>query len=185
MTNSFVIPVVSLKPKLKRWYSVLILGEDTGAVLTRWSVIEASCYILANGLAHLRPILSRYAPPQVKEVLSRVVESASSRRSKASGGWTSATPLGKQTPESPRPDGAFRAENTSLLGPGSAGNDGIDLECTGLAAPTAAKLADPPAYQGKGATNYSRKVSVGQQDSSGIQNRVSTQVTTEVRVNEQ
>ncbi|KAK4445909.1 hypothetical protein QBC34DRAFT_441321 [Podospora aff. communis PSN243] len=161
------------------------LRDSSWTVLTRWSVIEASCYILTNGMAHLRPILSRYAPPQVKEALGRVVESAASRISKGSGGRMSATPLGRLTPGSPLPDGAFRAENTSLIGTGSSGNDGIELKCAGLAAPAAAKLSDPPAYQGKGATNYSRKVSVGQQDSAKIQSRASIQVTTEVSVSEQ
>ncbi|KAK0611881.1 hypothetical protein B0T14DRAFT_571735 [Immersiella caudata] len=157
----------------------------TGAVLTRWSVIEASCYILANGLAHLRPILSRYAPPQVKEAISRVVESASSRRSNTPGGWTSATPVEKRTVDSPQSDRFVCADDTSPSGSGSAGSGGTDPGRTGLTLPPSVKLPSSPAYLGESATNYSRKVSAGQKERSGVQDRASIQVTTEVSVNEQ
>jgi hypothetical protein len=54
-------------------------------------VVETSCYIMANCLAHLRPLVSRYAPSTFKEVFEKAVDQASGRRS-AIGGRVSAPP---------------------------------------------------------------------------------------------
>ncbi|KAK4167026.1 integral membrane protein [Cladorrhinum sp. PSN259] len=44
------------------------------AVLCGWSVVEAGCYIIANCLSHLRPLVSRFAPEWIKGTISSLTQ---------------------------------------------------------------------------------------------------------------
>lgn len=48
-----------------------------GVDLSFWTIVEASCYIIANCLPHLRPLISHYVHPRVKQMFYRTVETAS------------------------------------------------------------------------------------------------------------
>ncbi|KAK1760064.1 hypothetical protein QBC47DRAFT_333914 [Echria macrotheca] len=52
-----------------------------GVPLSRYSITESSCYIIANCLAHLRPLVSRFVPPRFKKGFYRAVDAASRRGS--------------------------------------------------------------------------------------------------------
>ncbi|KAK0649576.1 hypothetical protein B0T16DRAFT_492184 [Cercophora newfieldiana] len=156
------------------------LRDSTWAVLTRWSIIEVGCYIVANGLAHLRPLFSRFAPPRVKDALTRVVDSASGRRSNTPGGWTSATPE-KQTPE-PRDSNVPRMDKEYPL---VSGSGQADVKEAPLAPPPSAKLPAPPPYRGSWEPDFARKILADRKGSPESQDRASVHVTTEVSVHAQ
>ncbi|KAK4226275.1 integral membrane protein [Podospora fimiseda] len=44
------------------------------AVLCGWSVVEAGCYIIANCLSHLRPLISHFAPQWLKDTIASVTQ---------------------------------------------------------------------------------------------------------------
>ncbi|KAK3377394.1 integral membrane protein [Lasiosphaeria ovina] len=52
----------------RTWASVLLCG---------WSVVESSCYITANCLSSMRPLVSHFAPQWLKDGFQKAVESVS------------------------------------------------------------------------------------------------------------
>ncbi|KAK5657471.1 hypothetical protein OQA88_3043 [Cercophora sp. LCS_1] len=71
------------------------LKPVSGIPLTRWSITESSCYIMANCAAHFKPLFTQWTPLWLKKMFYTVVESASasiarsmSRASKAQRGPT-------------------------------------------------------------------------------------------------
>ncbi|KAK3385665.1 integral membrane protein [Podospora didyma] len=52
----------------RTWASVLLCG---------WSVVESGCYIIANCLSHLRPLISRFAPQWIKNAFQSTFKSIS------------------------------------------------------------------------------------------------------------
>ncbi|KAK1834003.1 integral membrane protein [Podospora conica] len=58
------------KTEFEDWTSV-------GVNLSTWTIVEATCYIIANCLPHLRPLISHYVHPRVKQLFYRTVETAS------------------------------------------------------------------------------------------------------------
>ncbi|KAK3997841.1 putative integral membrane protein [Cladorrhinum sp. PSN332] len=48
------------------------------APLIAWSVVETGCYIIANSLSHLRPLVSRFTPQLLKDKVSSFTHGSSS-----------------------------------------------------------------------------------------------------------
>ncbi|KAK0625011.1 hypothetical protein B0T17DRAFT_475005, partial [Bombardia bombarda] len=48
-----------------------------GVPLTGWSIVEASCYIIANCLPHLRPLIIHFSPQWLKDTTQRLLDKAS------------------------------------------------------------------------------------------------------------
>lgn len=61
--------------------------------LIGWSIIETSVYIITNCLPHLRPLLSHYAPPWLKQALKSTLASFTSRVDHTTKGYSKGSAL--------------------------------------------------------------------------------------------